>query len=90
MIEILSPDYLPLNWYLRDFTAVGYFGTVIESPGAPIVIARDDDADRVAGLLGPGYARWSYPLRPGVDLVLFLQESAAEGAPAGEAPGGRL
>jgi uncharacterized protein (TIGR03663 family) len=90
-IEILSPDYLPLNWYLRDFTAVGYFGTVIDSPGAPIVIARADSADRVAGLLGPGYTQATYPLRPGVDLVLFLQERPAETRPAGGPPApGRL
>ena len=44
-IEILSPDYLPLNWYLRDFTDVSYFGKVTESPGAPVVIARSDAAD---------------------------------------------
>ncbi len=80
-IEILSPDYLPLNWYLRDFTDVSYYGTVIESPGAPVVIARADDADRVAGLLGPGYARSDFPLRPGVDLCLFLQEAATRSDP---------
>ena len=87
-IEILSPDYLPLNWYLRDFTQVGYYGTVIESPGAPIVISRADAADRVAGLLGPGYTRAGYALRPGVDLVLFLQDDRAGPVPrAGPAPG---
>ena len=85
-IEILSPDYLPLNWYLRDFANVGYFGTVIESPGAPVVIARADTADRVAALLGPGYTREVYPLRPGVELVLFLKEGPAGAKPV-EGPG---
>lgn len=89
-IEILSPDYLPLNWYLRDFADVGYFGTVIDSPGAPIVIARSDSAERVAGLLGPGYTRTSYPLRPGVELVLFLREGGAGEKAAGPPPPGRL
>ncbi len=86
-IEILSPDYLPLNWYLRDFANVGYFGTVIESPGAPVVIARADSADRVAALLGPGYTRDAYPLRPGVDLVLFLKEAPAQAKPEGPGQG---
>ena len=72
-IQILSPDYLPLNWYLRDFTDVGYFGSASEEPGGPVVIARSDSADRVASLLGEGYARETYALRPGVDLCLFLQ-----------------
>ena len=89
-IEILSPDYLPLNWYLRDFTDVGYFGKVTESPGAPVVIARSDAADQVEVLLGSGYSRRTYPLRPGVDLCLFLREAAAPSAPPQERRPGRL
>jgi len=89
-IEILSPDYLPLNWYLRDFTDVSYFGKVTESPGAPVVIARSDAADQVELLLGPGYARSIYPLRPGVDLCLFLRESGTLPAPPEESRPGRL
>jgi uncharacterized protein (TIGR03663 family) len=82
-IEILSPDYLPLNWYLRDFTDVSYFGKVTESPGAPVVIARSDAADQVELLLGPGYTRSIYALRPGVDLCVFLREAAGPPASPG-------
>ena len=89
-IEILSPDYLPLNWYLRDFTDVSYFGKVTESPGAPVVIARSDAADEVELLLGPGYARSIFPLRPGVELCLFLRESRTLPAPPEESRPGRL
>jgi uncharacterized protein (TIGR03663 family) len=74
-IEILSPDYLPLNWYLRDFTHVAYHGHPIESPGAPIVLARIDSADQVSGSLGPSYSREEYDLRPGVRLCLFLRQA---------------
>ena len=78
-IEILSPDYLPLNWYLRDFTRVAYFGHLIDHPGAPIVIARSDGADEVAGRLGPGYGRADYDLRQGVRLALFVRRDLAPG-----------
>jgi len=71
-VQILSPDYLPLNWYLRDFTDVGYYGSVIEHPAGAVVIARADSADRVAALLGEGYTRETFALRPGVDLCLFV------------------
>jgi uncharacterized protein (TIGR03663 family) len=71
-IQVLSPDYLPLNWYLRDFTDVAYYGSVIERPTGPVVIARSDACDRVAETLGPGYTRETFALRPGVDLCLFL------------------
>ncbi len=80
-IEILSPDYLPLNWYLRDFGAVSYYGSVVEHPSAPIVIARSDSCDRVGGLLGEAYRRSDHPLRPGVDLCLFLKRPDASDAP---------
>jgi uncharacterized protein (TIGR03663 family) len=73
-IEILSPDYLPLNWYLRDFSDVSYYGKTIERPVAPVVIARSDTADDVEKSLGSGYVREQFALRPGVDLCLFLQE----------------
>ena len=79
-IDILSPDYLPLNWYLRDFSDVSYFGKMIEHPDAPVVITRSDAADEVEGLLGPEYVREQFALRPGVVLCLFLRQS----------PGGRL
>ena len=71
-IQVLSPDYLPLNWYLRDFTDVAYYGSVIERPAGSAVIARSDACDRVAEMLGRGYARETFSLRPGVDLCLFL------------------
>jgi uncharacterized protein (TIGR03663 family) len=76
-VQILSPDYLPLNWYLRDFENVAYFGHPIERPGGAVVIARSDAADSVAARLGPGYTREEYALRPGVRLCLFLRGPGA-------------
>jgi uncharacterized protein (TIGR03663 family) len=74
-IDILSPDYLPLNWYLRDFDRVAYFGRLIDHPQGVMVIARCDAAAEVASLLAPGYSREEYELRPGVRLCLFLRPS---------------
>jgi uncharacterized protein (TIGR03663 family) len=76
-IQILSPDYLPLNWYLRDFPNVGYYGEPIEHPPGPIVLARLDAAERVAADLGSGWTREDYHLRPGVRLALFLRRADA-------------
>ncbi len=77
-IQILSPDYLPLNWYLRDYTRVAYYGSLIERPDGAVVIARSDAADEVARRLGPGYDREEYVLRPGVRLCLFLRRPSAD------------
>jgi uncharacterized protein (TIGR03663 family) len=78
-IAILSPDYLPLNWYLRDFPNVGYYGRLIDAPSGPLVIARVEDAGRVAESLGPGYRQEEYDLRPGVRLALFIREPPGGG-----------
>lgn len=77
-IEILSPEYLPLNWYLRDYTRVAYYGSPVERPGGAVVIARADAADEVARRLGPGYDREEYLLRPRVRLCLFLRRPPAD------------
>ena len=73
-IQILSPDYLPLNWYLRDFDNVGYFGKPIDRPEGSMIIARSDAADEVATRLEGVYRREEYDLRPGVRLCLFVRE----------------
>lgn len=78
-IEILSPDYLPLNWYLRDFGSVAYFGHTIDDPSAPLVVARSDDAAQVAARLGTEYRREDFDLRPGVRLALFVRNELAAG-----------
>lgn len=88
-IAILSPDYLPLNWYLRDFPAVAYWGRMIDDPDDPVVIAREDQADLLALRLGPAYSRSTWRLRPGVRLVLFLRDPpAGAGSRRDSCPGG--
>jgi predicted membrane-bound mannosyltransferase len=73
-VAILSPDYLPLNWYLRDFENVGYHGRLIEPLAGPVVIGRVEDAAAIAERLGPRRRQEDYDLRPGVRLALFLEE----------------
>ncbi len=86
-IEILSPDYLPLNWYLRDYENVAYYATLIDAPRGDVVIARAEDADRLSSRLGRAYRREIYDLRPGVRLALFLK-TLASSRPSGIAKDG--
>jgi predicted membrane-bound mannosyltransferase len=78
-IAILSPDYLPLNWYLRDFPNVGYFGHLIDPTSSPLVICRSEDSGPVRESLVAGYSEEGYDLRPGVRLALFLKEPPGGG-----------
>jgi uncharacterized protein (TIGR03663 family) len=79
-ITIVSPDYWPLPWYLRDYKHVGYFGHMTPST-EPIIIASQSQAAEVQSTFGDRYQQiqsgsnpaGSFPLRPGVDLLLFAR-----------------
>lgn len=83
-ITIVSPDYWPLPWYLRDYKRVGYHGHMTPS-NEPIIIARQDQAEEVQTTFGDRYQQiqsgvnsaGSFPLRPGVDLLLYAQREFA-------------
>lgn len=79
-ITIVSPDYWPLPWYLRNYKRVGYHGRMTPS-NEPIIIAKKEQADEVRATFGDRYQQirsgfnteGSYSLRPGVDLLLFTR-----------------
>jgi uncharacterized protein (TIGR03663 family) len=79
-ITIVSPDYWPLPWYLRDYKRVGYHGRMNPS-SEPIIIAKQDQAAEVQATFGDRYQQiqsgfnpaGSFPLRPGVDLLLYTR-----------------
>ena len=79
-ITIVSPDYWPLPWYLRDYKRVGYHGAMTTS-NEPIIIAKADQGAEVQAMFGDRYtqvesgfnASGSYALRPSVDLLLYVR-----------------
>ena len=72
-ITVMSPEYWPIPWYLRDFRNVGYWGRYVDT-GVPIVIAEDTQSEELEQRLGRLYQRTSsHDLRPGVKLILYLR-----------------
>ena len=71
-VAVLTPDYWPLPWYLRDYKNVSYFGKATPTD-SPIVVGSHSQLIELQSLLAGGYQLegW-YPLRPGVDLVLYV------------------
>jgi uncharacterized protein (TIGR03663 family) len=76
-ITIVSPDYWPLPWYLRNYGRVGYFGRMAATV-EPIIIARTDQKEQVEASFGGLYEQvpsneqdGSFELRPGVKLLLY-------------------
>ncbi|HEU4796524.1 MAG TPA: flippase activity-associated protein Agl23 [Pyrinomonadaceae bacterium] len=76
-ITIVSPDYWPLPWYLRNYSRVGYFGRLAQS-AEPIIIANENQRldmeanyGEVYRQVGSGKPDGSFELRPGVRLLLY-------------------
>jgi len=70
-ITITTPDYWPLPWYLRDYKFAGYPGRIVD-PKETIIIASEQQEPDLPPSLREHYQRvGSYPLRPGVNLVLY-------------------
>lgn len=78
-ITVTAPEYWPLPWYLREYERVGFFGRMAETK-EPLVVGSEDQEVELAAALGDRYARVdSYPLRPGVTLVLYAWRDLVEG-----------
>jgi uncharacterized protein (TIGR03663 family) len=80
-ITIVSSEYWPLPWYLRNYSRVGYFGHMTSST-EPIIIASEDQKDEVESTFGDLYEQvpstepgGAFSLRPGVNLLLYAKRS---------------
>lgn len=80
-ITIVSPDYWPLPWYLRNYTRVGYFGRMAAST-EPLIIANESQKAEIDANFGELYqqvpskqANGSFELRPGVNLLLYRRRT---------------
>ncbi len=78
-IAIVSPDYWPLPWYFRDYKRVGYYQQIVPTNEAIIIgsMAQEDQLKATYGdrydVLSSGEDEGAYPLRPGVDLLLYVR-----------------
>jgi len=72
-IKIVSDEYWPLQWYLRKYNHVGYWGKVIDDPDAPIVLGRTKTQDDLEQALKDTYYSELYSVRPGLDLYLYTR-----------------
>lgn len=80
-ITIVSPDYWPLPWYLRDFPNTAYFGRMAQSTETMIIANEQQKAEMDANF-GELYRQvpsddegGSFELRPGVRLLLYVRRN---------------
>lgn len=73
-IAVTSTVYWPLPWYLRDYTAAGYYGKVTATD-SDLIVASTDQESELRPLLGDNYVKLGpYRMRPGVDLLLYARK----------------
>jgi hypothetical protein len=83
-IAIVSPDYWPLPWYFRNYKRVGYYQQIVPT-NEPLIIGSMAEAEQLKSTFGDRYQLvssgsnedGSYPLRPGVDLLLYVRRDVA-------------
>ncbi len=78
-ITIVSPDYWPLPWYLRDYPKAGFWGRIEDVPlDQPIIIANTNQREQLAPLIAGQFEQaGTYKLRPGVDLDVYVRTDEA-------------
>jgi uncharacterized protein (TIGR03663 family) len=77
-ITITAREYWPLPWYLRDYERAGFFGSMTTTE-EPMVVGSVDQQSELDSMLGDRYKIVnSYPLRPGVTLVLYGRKDLVE------------
>ncbi len=85
VIDITSPDYWPMTWYVVNYKHVGYHGRVIDTKAEIIVTKKkDQDTDAIAKYSADYKYVGMYPLRPGVDMNLLVRNDIADPPCSGE------
>ena len=79
-IEVVSPEYWSMPWYTRDYPKANYHGVTVPANTAEMIVAQRN------GQLIEAVSKYSahykyvgtYPLRPGVDLMLLVRKDLAD------------
>lgn len=84
-IDIVSPDYWPMVWYMKDYPKAIFHGRISDSKAEMIVAKKGEQDEDVMRRYSANYDYYaSYHLRSGVDLVLLVRKDLSETRPSGE------
>lgn len=74
-IDIVSPDYWPMPWYLKDYPNAIFQGGLVDSSKAEIIIGSKTQLSDLESRYGATHRIvGEYPLRPGVELYLLVRK----------------
>ncbi len=74
-IDVVSPDYWPMVWYMKDYPKAVFHGRITDSKAEMIVAKKGEQDNEVMRRYSANYETYaSYHLRSGVDLVLLVKK----------------
>lgn len=78
-VEIVSPDYWSMPWYLRDYPRAIFHGKLADANSSEMVVASEAQKDELTQRYSAHYKHaGTYPLRPGVELYLLVRKDLAD------------
>ena len=78
-IEIVSPDYWSMPWYLRDYPKAIFHGKFADANTSEMVVASEAQKAELTERYAAHYKYvGTYPLRPGVELYLLVRRDLAD------------
>lgn len=73
-INVVSREYWPLPWYLRDYKNAKFWGNLIEKPDAPVIVVDKKGETALNKKIKGSYRKEHFVLRPGVWLTAYIQQ----------------
>ena len=79
-IDVVSPDYWPMVWYMKDYPKAIFHAQIVDTNTAEMIVAKKDDQDKDVIRKYSAQYRYvgTYALRPGVDLMLLVRKDLAD------------
>lgn len=78
-IEVVSPDYWSMPWYMRDYKNAVFHGQLADVNASEMIVASTAQKGELNERYGARYRyAGTYPLRPGVDLILLVRKNLAD------------
>ncbi|HEY0428176.1 MAG TPA: glycosyltransferase family 39 protein [Pyrinomonadaceae bacterium] len=79
-VEIVSPDYWPMPWYLNNYTHANFHGHFVDANTSEMIVMKKEEQDAEAIERYAAHYKYvgTYPLRPGPDLRLLVRSDLAD------------
>lgn len=78
-IEVVSPDYWSMPWYMREYPKAVFHGNLIDATTSEMIVASEAQTAQLQEKYGTHYkVAGKYPLRPGVELYLLVRNDIAD------------